>query len=196
MDDTDRIQGLLEDAREGSAEASKRLFDALYAELRDVAGRVFGRQRPGHTLSPTVLVHEAYVRLVSSRRDASPVDRAHFLNLAARAMRQVLVNHERDRRAAKRGGGRERRRVTLSDAPSPDASAEVDLLDLDDALASLERLDDRQARIAEMRLFGGLTTPEIAPLLGVSTRTVELDWRMAKAHLAARLAPPAAPASP
>lgn len=178
---------LLTRAAAGDQAASARLFELLYPELRAIAGRVFRGQRGGHTLQPTAVLHEAWMKIsgASARGGASASDRAHFLNLAARAMRQVLVNHARDRSAAKRGGGDVR--VSLADADAAVAAVDPGVLDLDAALSDLATLDERQARLAELKLFGGLTNPEIAEALGVSLRTVELDWTMAKRWLARRL---------
>lgn len=175
---------LLERVRDGNPGASEELFTLLYDELHRVAKRLFGRQRAGHTLQPTVLVHEAWFKMLGGGKEGDWQDRAHFVNVAARAMRQILVNHARDRSAQKRGGGRERERLTFVSPAAPDAEKALDLLDLHDALERLGALDERQARIAELRLFGGLTTAEIAAVVGIAPRTVELDWKMAKAWLA------------
>jgi RNA polymerase sigma factor (TIGR02999 family) len=178
---------LLARANAGDAEAASRLFALLYDELRAIAGRVFRGQGAAHTLQPTAVLHEAWLKLAgaSARGRASWNDRAHFLNLAARAMRQVLVNHARDRKAAKRGGGDVR--VSLAEHDGSVGPPDPAVLDLDAALTELAALDERQARLAELRLFGGLTNPEIAEALGVAVRTVELDWAMAKRWLAKRL---------
>ena len=179
------VAHLVERSREGSPEAASALFACLYGELHALAGRIGGRGRG--TLTPTALVNEAYLKLVRPEGSPPIADRVHFLNLAARAMRQVLVNHARDRAAAKRGGNRERERITVVVAETPAAEGGTDLLDLHEALGALEQVDARQAAIAELKLFGGLSTAEIALLQGVSTRTVELDWRMAKEFLARTL---------
>jgi len=185
---TPPISQLLERARDGSAEASAALFEHLYADLRRRAGRALRSQRRDHTLAPTALVHEVYLKMIRPDGAAAFEDRAHFLAIASRAMRQVLLNHARGRSAHKRGGETPRKRVTLSAVGRPGGQA-TDVLALNEALGQLEALDERQGRIAEMRLLGGLTVAETAALLGVSTRTVELDWRMAKDFLAARLDP-------
>jgi RNA polymerase sigma factor (TIGR02999 family) len=155
----------------------------IYGELRALAASYF-RGRPGQTLQPTALVHEAYLRL--ARADAEQwKDRAHFMAVAATAMRQILLDAARRRLAQKRGGaGRER--VTLSNLPAFEPT--VDLVALDDLLAKLAALDERQARLVELRFFGGLTEDEAADALGVSLRTVQKDWRKAKAWLMAELA--------
>jgi RNA polymerase sigma factor (TIGR02999 family) len=191
-DDPGEATRLLERVRAGDEEAARALFDRLYADLRRIAGRLFRRQRAGHTLDATSLVHEAYLKIAGA--PARWNDSAHALAVGARAMRQVLANHARDRGARKRGGDAARARVTLAGVAEdgPDADG-VDLLDFHEALERLASLDERQARIAEMRLLGGLPVETIATLLGVSTRTVELDWRMAKETLARHLGGPAPP---
>jgi RNA polymerase sigma factor (TIGR02999 family) len=152
----------------------------VYAELRRLAAGYLRRERPGHTLQPTALVHDAYLRLVQQRQiDWS--NRAQFLGLAAVMMRRILVNHARDRLADKRGGGAEHVPLTLAgagiDAP------EVNLLDLHDALTRLAADDPRKARIVELKFFAGLTTSEIADTMGLSAATVERDWKFARAWL-------------
>jgi RNA polymerase sigma factor (TIGR02999 family) len=166
------------------AAADDRLLALLYPELRRLASALMRRERPGHTLQATALVHEAYLKLVDGAQ-TDWNDRAHFLGVAARAMRQVLVDHARRRGAAKRGKGWHR--VTLDEALEPGGQADLEILELDDALEKLAALDPRGARGAELRLFGGLTAPDIARILGVSTRTVESDWAMAKLWLAREL---------
>lgn len=180
-----RIDEVLRRAQSGDAGAEGELFGLLYDDLHAAAGRIFRSQRRSHTLAPTALVHEAYLKMARPRA-AAWKDRAHFLAVAARAMRQILVNHARDRGAAKRGGPDRGRRVTVdgvADAPG----AELDVLDLHESLEALAALDARPARVAELRIFAGLEQREIAEALGVSLRTVELDWRMAKQFLASRL---------
>ncbi len=180
------ITTILDRLSAGDAGAGNELFEQLYPELRDMAARLFRSQRANHTLQPTALLNEAYLKIARPGVVAF-ADRAHFMAVAARAMRQVLVNHARDRSAGKRGGGVDRRRVTLSGAAAPGSDRALDVLVVDDALGELLRLDERQGRIAELRCFGGLTNREVAEVLGVSLRTVELDWRMAKGWLAGRL---------
>jgi RNA polymerase sigma factor (TIGR02999 family) len=163
---------------------SGELDARLYAELRALAASFLGRERAGHTLQPTALVHEAWIRL-SSEDDERWSDRAHVFAVSARVMRRVLVDHARGKQAAKRGGDRER--ITLSPDITPmletDAD-EVDLLALDEALDRLAQLNERQARVVELRFFAGLTVEESAEALGVSVRTVAGDWRLARAWLA------------
>jgi RNA polymerase sigma factor (TIGR02999 family) len=159
---------------------SERLLPIVYAELRRLAASYLRRERPGHTLQPTALVHEAYVRLIDQRQiDWS--NRAQFMGLAAVMMRRVLVNHARDRVAGKRGGGAEHVPLTLAGAAI--GAPEIDLLDLHDALDRLAASDPRKAQIVELKFFAGLTTEEIAAMLEVSTATVERDWKFARAWL-------------
>jgi RNA polymerase sigma-70 factor (ECF subfamily) len=171
------------------SEAARALLDLLYSELRSLAGSFFRGQAASHTLQPTALVHEAWMRLAD--RDGSEVnDRSHFLALAATAMRHILVDHARAKSAAKRGGDRERVMVEsqwggLEPAGGSDPA---DVVALDDALSRLAELDPRQAKIVEMRVFAGMTVDETAEALGVSPRTVDLDWRMARAWLSRELA--------
>jgi RNA polymerase sigma factor (TIGR02999 family) len=173
---------LLERLREGDEEAGALLFEQLYPELHRIARSIFRSQRRDHTLQPTVLVHEAYMKMVGGEGAPAWENRAHFCNVAARAMRQILVNHARDKAAAKRGGP-DARRVTLHEADATDENAVMDVLALDEALQALANESERQARIAELRLFGGLSAGDIAEVLDLSRRTVELDWKMAKAFL-------------
>ena len=180
----DELESALERARAGEPGADQALFALLYDELHAMAARVFRSQRRHHTLQPTALVHEAYLKLARSGGRAW-TDQAHFMNLAARAMRQILVNQARDRQAEKRGGG-EGHRVTLSGLAG-ELDDRLEVLAVDDALTALARLDERQGRVAELRVFGGLTNPEVAQVIGVSLRTVEMEWKMAKAWLADHL---------
>jgi RNA polymerase sigma-70 factor, ECF subfamily len=151
----------------------------LYGELRRVAAGALGRERRDHTLQPTALVHEAFLRLVGQR--AGWQSRAHFLGVAAQAMRRILVDHARRRSAAKRPDPRAR--VTLSGLALPGGAVDVDLLDLDGALARLAELDPRAARVVELRGFAGCSAAEAAEVLGVSEATVARDWRMAQSWL-------------
>jgi RNA polymerase sigma factor (TIGR02999 family) len=183
------VSDLLARMRAGDDAAAGALFASLQDELRALARNVFRSQRAGHTLQPTALVNEAFLKMLG--KDGAPTpwqDKAHFFAVAATAMRQILVNHARDRAAMKRGGGRDARRVTLSDVSLAADGGPADVLDVEDALAALERVDPEQARIVELRFFGGLSNPDVAEVLGRSLRTVELEWRLAKTWLAARLA--------
>jgi len=159
-----------------------RLFDAVYQELRRLAGALLDRRNG--TLTPTALVHEAYLRL-SSGADVAWENRAHFLGIAARAMRQVLVDHARARSAAKRGGGLHR--VTLDSKLGLGTKTEPELLDLNRALERLAEMDPRMSQVVDLRIFGGLTMKEVALVLGVSKRTADGDWAMARLWLAREL---------
>ena len=170
----------------GESEAIDRLFSVVYDELRALAGRQFRALPANHTLQPTALIHEAYLRLV--RTDELELkDRAHFFALSSRVMRQLLVDHCRRRRAAKRGGGRVP--MGLEDVAGPDQGTELPILELDEALQRLGALDERKSRVVELRFFGGLSVPEVAEVLEVSVRTVEADWTMARAWLKRELEP-------
>jgi RNA polymerase sigma factor (TIGR02999 family) len=154
-------------------------FTEVERELHGIAARLLRRERAGHTLQPTALLHEAWLRLASVRHPWQ--DRTHFVSAAARAMRRILVEHGRARAAAKRGGGVGR--VTLATGILGDGAAPDDVLVVDEALQRLAALDPRLAQIVELRVFGGLDHPEIAGHLGCSLRTVERDWRTARAFL-------------
>ena len=156
------------------------LMEHVYATLRRLADRQMGLERAGHTLTPTALVHEAYLKLV----DQDKLDwqgRAHFYAVAARIMRRILIDHARRRTAGKRGGGR--LQVTLADDMGPAVAGPEQLLDLDEALTRLEELSPRQRQVVELRFFGGLKHEETAAVLGVSEPTVRREWRLAQAWL-------------
>lgn len=170
---------LLAQARAGDKQALDSLFSRLYTELRSIAHRQLAGQRHRDTLDTTALVHETYARLVDEEVPA--VSRAQFLGIAARAMRRVIVDYARERQAQKRGGGSAN--VTLP-ADAPGVSADLDtLIALDAALAALTNIDERLVRVAECRLFGGLTEEETAASLDISVRTVQRDWPRARAWL-------------
>ena len=171
---------LLLAATEGDEQAREQILPLVYAELRRVAGAFMKRERPDHTLQPTALVHEAYLRLIDQAR-VDWTNRAQFIGLAAVMMRRILVNHARDRVAGKRGGAQER--VSLSLAVEAFAKPEVDVLALHDALERLSDLDLRKSRIVELKFFGGLTTAEISKVMDVSSATVEREWSFARAWL-------------
>ena len=165
---------------EGDKAALGKLMPLVYRELRRLAGHYMRRERPGHTFQASALVNEAYLRLVDYRR-MQWQNRAHFFAVAAQAMRRVLVEHARSRQYAKRGGTAQR--ISLDDVAVLTDQQAAELVALDDALTSLEALDARKARIVELRYIGGLSIEESAETLGVSTATVERDWRSAKAWL-------------
>ena len=176
----DEITRLLIAWNQGDQRARDELTPLIYDELRRLARGLLRHERPGHTLQPTALVHEAFLRLI----DQSQVNwqnRAHFFGAAARLMRQILINHAEARRAAKRGG--EAERVSLNDVDHSTPRQEIDLIALDEALQRLERLDPQQGRIVELRYFSGLTIEEIAEVIGVSPATVKRDWNLARAWL-------------
>ena len=175
-----RVTQLLAKFEPGDRRAEEQLFADVYTELRALAARYLRRERKSHTLQPTALVHEAYLKLVGETR----VDwrgRAHFLACAAQAMRQILVDHARRRGAAKRGG--DRHRIALDDNLVIESDRDVDLLALEDALAKLTKLDPRQAQMIELRFFAGLSVAEVAKVMGTSKRSAEREWTMVRAWL-------------
>lgn len=184
MAETEDITALLHRAREGDRGAESRLLEVLYAELRRIAGICIRGERQDITLQPTALVHEAYLRLAGSQA-GDWEDRKHFLAAAAQVMHHVLVDCARARRTQKRGGNLFRVEL-YAGIPAPKDWA-LDLLDLDEALGRLAKLDERQARIVEMRFFAGLTEVEIAGILGVSDRTIKREWEFARAWLHGQL---------
>ncbi|MCG8406573.1 MAG: sigma-70 family RNA polymerase sigma factor [Phycisphaerales bacterium] len=169
----------------GDDSAASRLLPLVYEELRALAGHIMKGERPDHTLQPTALVHEAYVRLVGTG-ETKWKGRAHFLAVASRAMRRLLINHARDRRAAKRGGG-EWARVTLDEAVAVAEERVVDIIALDEALERLGTLNERQARLVELRFFGGLSLEEAAEVMEVGRTTAKGDWTIARTWLAREL---------
>jgi RNA polymerase sigma-70 factor (ECF subfamily) len=185
-----RETAMLAAVRQGDADAASQLLPLVYDELRSLAGRMLRREFPGHTLQPTAIVHEAYLRLIDQTR-TDWQDRTHFCSIAAEAIRRVLVDHARKRNAIKRGGrsphGERPERLTLSGVEVSPAVSQVDLLALDDALGQLERMHERQAKVVKLRFFAGLTNEEIACVLGVSRSTVADDWTAARAWLLSRL---------
>lgn len=175
-----------EGARPARTGARDELVEAAHNELRRLARRHLRGERLDHTLQPTALVHEAYLRLVPGH-EAEWADRAHFLRCAARAMRRILIDHARRRNRDKRGG--DRRRIPLESGVAFAADQQPDIvLALDEALARLAELDPRQAEIVELLYFSGMTQPEAADALGVSARTVNREWRLARAWLRAEVA--------
>jgi RNA polymerase sigma factor (TIGR02999 family) len=181
------VTRILEEIRKrpgGSKEATDRLFDILYGELRRIAGNLMRGERAGHTLQPTALVNEAYLKLLGGA-DSTWENRAHFLRTAARAMRQVLVDYARKHAAAKRGGGLSR--VTLHDNLADKKRPEVEILVLHDAVTKLSAMDERMGRVVEMRVFAGMKMAEIAHTLSVSRRTADNDWSFARRWLGREL---------
>lgn len=180
-------QVLLGRINRGDAAAKGQLLEALYRELRAIADRLLSRERNDHLLQPTALVHEVFLKLVD-QTSIGLQDAAHFKAVAARSMRQVLVDFARSEAAAKRGGGFQR--LTLTGAAIAEAARHVnaiDLMALEEALVALARMDARKAQVVELRFFGGLSIEEAAEELGVARATVSDDWKVAKAWLAARL---------
>jgi len=174
------VTALLADWSRGDTTALEQLLPLVYTELRRIATRQLRRERTGHTLQPTALVHEVYLRLVDQRH-ADWQNRAHFLGVAARIMRRILVDHARRHIAGKRGGGLQC--VSIDDAQEIAAAGEMPILALDNALGRLHDMDPDLARVVELRAFGGLTIDEAAHVLGVSPSTTKRDWRTAKAWL-------------
>jgi RNA polymerase sigma-70 factor, ECF subfamily len=170
----------------GDAAARERLLPIIYAELKRMARQVFRRERGDHTLQPTAVVHEAYLKLTGGS-EASFRDRAHFFAVASQAMRQILVDHARARATAKRGGGATRLELREEAAAGAPPSF-ADVLAIDEALSRLAAQDPRHARLVELRFFGGLTVEETAEVLAVSAITVKRDWRLARAFLSRELA--------
>jgi RNA polymerase sigma factor (TIGR02999 family) len=184
------VTELLARARSGDPSALENVFPLIYDELRRIAQRRLQREADGHTLNPTALVHEAYIRLIDYSR-MEWTGRAHFMAVASTAMRRILVEHARGRRSVKRGGVR--RRVSI-DALELGTEERAELLvDVDDALDRLKELDPRQAKVVECRFFGGMTEEETAEALGIGLRTAKRDWAKAKGWLHKQLAaePPA-----
>ena len=181
-------QTLVDTSELDPSEAVRQLMPLVYDELRALAEKQLRSENAGHTLQPTALVHEVFMRLVEQSR-VNWKGRAHFLAVSAQAMRRILVDHARTRGRVKRGG--DWRRVVLDDQLAPPSLREVDSVALNDALETLATLDEQQARIVELRFFGGMSVAEVAHVLGVSKRKIEGDWTHAKAWLRAVLSPEA-----
>ncbi len=184
MQDNGDVTILLQSWSDGSKEALDRLLPMILAELQRQAQAYLQRERPSHTLQPTALVNEVYLRLVDQER-ARWRDRVHFFAVAAQIMRRILVDHARASKADRRGGRIQK--VDLEEAIDVGGSGGVDFAALDEALEELAALDDRQARIVELRFFAGLTIVETAEVLGIAHATVSRDWKSAKAWLYRRL---------
>jgi RNA polymerase sigma-70 factor (ECF subfamily) len=181
--ETGNVTRLLRQLRSGDKDAGAKLIAAVYGELRRLAARSMRRERPGHTLQPTALVHETFLRLVGEG-DVEWQDRAHFFGVAARLMREILVDYARKHGAAKRNGGL---RIPLDDSLIISAGRIEEVLAVDQILGRLEELDPRQSRIVELRFFAGLNVEEIAEVMEISTPTVKREWRSAKAWLHSQL---------
>ncbi|MGA2856297.1 MAG: sigma-70 family RNA polymerase sigma factor [Candidatus Sulfotelmatobacter sp.] len=178
-DQKGQVTELLHDWRQGDEKALSALLPLVYKELRSLAHYHLQSERPDHTLQSTALVHEAYLRLLGGR----PVElqnRAHFIAVASRLMRQILVDYARGRRAEKRDGGCQ---ITFEELPGLPVVGDAELLALDDALDKLCRKDERQGKIVEMKFFGGLSAPEISSVMGISRATVDRDWATARVWL-------------
>ncbi len=178
----DEVTRLLVRAGAGDPAAAGDLLPLVYEELRRLADAYMRQERRDHTLQPTALVHEAYMRLVDQTR-VRWQDRTHFFAVAATCMRRILVNHARDRGRLKRGGASKPQRIALQDLADTDVVGDVEMLALDDALARLETLDERKVRVVELRFFAGLTVEQAAELLEVSPVTIKRDWEFARAWL-------------
>jgi RNA polymerase sigma factor (TIGR02999 family) len=174
------ITALLSDWQGGSEQALNALTPLVYNELRRLAQSYLNRERPGHTLQGTALVHEAYLRLIDQRQ-VHWRDRNHFFALSAELIRRILVDHARTKRAEKRGG--DQVKLSLEEGLEPPAPGDVDLIALDDALQVLARTDPQQSRIVELRYFAGLKIEETAEVLNISPATVKRDWTIAKAFI-------------
>ncbi|PWU11014.1 MAG: RNA polymerase subunit sigma-70 [Terriglobia bacterium] len=185
MSDAGEVTRLISEMRNGNAQAAERLMPLVYKELRSLAAAVMQRERPGHTLQPTAVVHEAYLRLVAGS-ELSLENRAHFFALAARSMRQVLVDHARRKLAGKRGG-EVQHRVELEDHLALTEQQSEEVLGLHEALDRLDQLDSRQAQIVEMHYFAGNPVEEIAAVLQVSERTVKRELQTARLFLKKQL---------
>jgi RNA polymerase sigma factor (TIGR02999 family) len=178
-DRSGQVTELLHDWKKGNEEALRALVPLVYKELRRLAHYHLQSERPDHTLRSTALVHEAYLRLLRGQ----PVElqnRAHFIAVASRLMRRILVDYARSRRSSKRDGGC---KIAFDDLAALPVTGDSELLALDDALEELSRIDERQGKIVEMKFFGGLSTPEICQVLGISRATVDRDWATARVWL-------------
>jgi RNA polymerase sigma factor (TIGR02999 family) len=180
----ERATSLLSAAQRGEPGGAQELFELLYADLKRAAGGLLADERAGHTLQPTALVHEAWVRLIDAR-EVGAEGHGRFLGIASKVMRRILVEHARARRRLKRGGGW--RRIELAPGTDVEPFAENDVLAVDALLEELAGLSERQAQIVELRFFSGLSVEQAARATGLSERTVEREWRFARAWLSERL---------
>jgi RNA polymerase sigma-70 factor (ECF subfamily) len=179
-----QVTNYLREYQSGNREVLDELFPLVYEELRKLAANRLRGERDDHTLQPTALVHEAYLRLIEQHTQ-NWQNRAHFFGLAAEMMRRILINHANSRNAEKRFGSQTR--IALDDIITLSEQRDVNLMQLDEALNELAAFDEKQAKIIELKFFGGLTNEEIAEVLGVSDSTVKREWRIAKAWLFERL---------
>jgi len=189
MADSQNITKLLDDLRAGGQDAESNLIDAVYRQLRQIAGHLLQRERPGHTLQPTALVNEAYLQMLGEA-NLDWKDRNHFFAAAAQSMRRILVDYARMRTADKRGGSRQQVELTEGMAIAEDRLEEV--IAIDEALTRLAVWSPRQSNIVVLRFFGGLTEGEIADVLGIARRTVTREWDVARAWLHGELSEPPA----
>jgi RNA polymerase sigma factor (TIGR02999 family) len=178
--DSDSVTRLLLDWSDGNQQALEELLPLIYDELRRLAHNFLYRERPGHTLQTTALVHEAYLKLID-QKDARWQNRAHFFAIAAQAMRRILIDSARKHVAVKRGSGGEK--LSLDETAIISLEPDVNLLALDEALKALAEIDPQQSRIIELRYFGGLTIEETAEVMKLSPATIKRDWTMARAWL-------------
>ena len=186
MRSSEGITQLLVDWGNGDQAALEKLMPLVYSELRRLASNYLRRERGEHTLQPTALVNEAYLKLID-QRNAKWQNRAHFFGISAQLMRRILVDHARQHQAVKRGGSGQQR-VSITTVEKLAKEPEVDLLSLNEALDELARMDPQQGRIVELKFFGGLQIDEIAEVLGIGHATVERDWKLARAWLRRQLA--------
>lgn len=174
------VSGVLAEIAAGEDDATERLMPLVYDQMRQIAQRLLRHESPGHTLQPTALVNEAFLRL-AGKNNIDWQGKTHFFAIGAKVMRRILVDHARGKRAQKRGG--EQCRIPLSDELCVSNRNDEDVLAIEEALEKLEDLDARQAKVVELRFYGGLTVEEVAEALGVSKRTIESDWTMVRAWL-------------
>jgi RNA polymerase sigma factor (TIGR02999 family) len=179
MDRSQDVTRMLREWGDGDADALEKLMPLVYDELRKQAGRFLRKERPGHTLQTTALIHETYLKLVD-QREANWASRTHFFAISARLMRRILIDHARKKHRDKRGGS-DAVRITLDESVVLDEQQNIDLIALDQALQRLSAIDDEQVRVVELRYFSGLSLEDTAAALNVSRTTVVNDWRMARA---------------
>jgi len=185
MSSPEGVTQLLIDWSKGDQAALEKLMPLVYSELRRLATNYLRRERQGHTLQPTALVNEAYLRLID-QNNAKWQNRAQFFGISAQLMRRILVDHARQHQAVKRGGA-DQQRLSITSAEAFAKQSEVDLLALNEALEELAKLDSQQERIVELKFFGGLSIEETAEVLGIGHATVERDWELARAWLRRQL---------